>query len=166
MVSWNYNKKDPGTHQSLLPTSSCSQISSVNGVGRYSWWVKHLDPGMRGQYWIYCWSCLSFRLLICLYLIAVAKPRCFKILSAQVQFKPSSGTLTLLHLHFFPRSLCPGLELRMRLEQWFSTFLMLWPFSTVPYVMVIPTVTGFLLLLHNCNFATVMDCNINIFWWF
>jgi hypothetical protein len=41
--------------------------------------------------------------------------------------------------------------------QGFSTFLMLRPFNTVPHVVLPLTVTLFLLLLHNCNFATVAD---------
>lgn len=43
--------------------------------------------------------------------------------------------------------------------QWFSAFLMLPPLNTVPYIVVTPpppTVTLFLLLLHNCNFDTVI----------
>ena len=40
------------------------------------------------------------------------------------------------------------------LRQRLSTFLMLWLFNTVPHV-VTPTIRLFLLLLHNCNFATL-----------
>jgi hypothetical protein len=39
---------------------------------------------------------------------------------------------------------------------------MLQPFNTVPQVVVPPTITLWLLLNGNCNFATVMNCNINI----
>ena len=39
----------------------------------------------------------------------------------------------------------------------------LWPFNTVTYVVVTPTIKLFLLLLHNHNFATDMNCNLNIF---
>jgi len=45
------------------------------------------------------------------------------------------------------------------LDQWFPTFLMLWP---VPHVALTPKHNVISLLLHNCNFATVMNCNINI----
>ena len=44
---------------------------------------------------------------------------------------------------------------------------MLWPFNTAPCAVVTPTIKLFSFLLYNCDFATVMDCNINIcvFWW-
>jgi hypothetical protein len=42
------------------------------------------------------------------------------------------------------------------LRQWFSTF-MLQAFNTVPPVVVTPTIKLFSLLLHNCNFATIMN---------
>ena len=50
--------------------------------------------------------------------------------------------------------------------QWFSTFPVLWPFTTVPCVTVTPTTPHthhkiILLLLYNFNFATVMNCNVN-----
>ena len=47
------------------------------------------------------------------------------------------------------------------LLQWFSTFLMLWPFSTVPYAVVTPNHKIILLLPHNCNFAVIINCNAN-----
>jgi hypothetical protein len=47
-------------------------------------------------------------------------------------------------------------------EQWFSTFLMWRPFNTVPYIVVTPKHNFFLLICHNCNFATVMNNNANI----
>jgi hypothetical protein len=46
------------------------------------------------------------------------------------------------------------------LEQWFSTFLKLQPLNTVPHGVVTPDHL-FSLLLHNCNFVTVMDHNVN-----
>jgi hypothetical protein len=47
-----------------------------------------------------------------------------------------------------------GLKLSYKvLKQWFSTFLVLWPFNTVHCVVVTPTIKLFSLLLHNCNFA-------------
>jgi hypothetical protein len=48
------------------------------------------------------------------------------------------------------------------LVQLFSAFLMLRPFNTVPHVVVTPIVKSFSLLLHNWNFATVMNRSINI----
>ena len=42
------------------------------------------------------------------------------------------------------------------LRPWFSDFLMLQPFNTVPQIMVTPNCKIILLLLHNCNFANVM----------
>ena len=47
------------------------------------------------------------------------------------------------------------------LHQWFSSFLMLQPFNTVPPVAMTPTIKLFSLLLHNCNFATVMKYDVN-----
>ena len=56
---------------------------------------------------------------------------------------------------------------KILLGLWLSSFLVLWPFNTVPHVVVTPTIKLFSLLLHNCNFATVMNNNANIcvFWW-
>ena len=42
------------------------------------------------------------------------------------------------------------------------TFLTLRLFNTVPHVVVTLDHETVLLLLHNCNFATVMNCNINM----
>jgi hypothetical protein len=40
---------------------------------------------------------------------------------------------------------------------------MLQPFNTVPHAVVTPlTIKLFSLLFHNCNFATVMSCNVKI----
>lgn len=44
---------------------------------------------------------------------------------------------------------------------WFSTFLMMQPFNTVPYSVVTPNHKIDLLLLRNCNFSTVMNHNVN-----
>jgi hypothetical protein len=58
------------------------------------------------------------------------------------------------------------------LEHWFSTFLMLWPFNIVLHVVVTQTIKLFCCYFQNCNFATVMNYNINIWcaspveWWF
>ena len=46
------------------------------------------------------------------------------------------------------------------LDQWLSTFLMLWPFDTVPHVVLTPN-HKVVLLLHGCNFAS---CNVNIWY--
>ena len=65
-----------------------------------------------------------------------------------------------------------GIELRssnlvanMFLSQWLSSFLMLYPFNTVPLGVVTlpPPIKLFLLLLHKCNFAIVMNHNVNMF---
>lgn len=51
------------------------------------------------------------------------------------------------------------------LPQGLSPFLMLQPFHTVPHVGVIPfppTIKSSLLLLYNCNFAIVVNSNVNI----
>ena len=47
-------------------------------------------------------------------------------------------------------------------EQRFSTFLMPWTFNTVPHVVVTPNHVIISLSLHNCNFAIVMNRNVNI----
>ena len=48
------------------------------------------------------------------------------------------------------------------LNQWFSTFLLLQLFNTVPHVVVTLNHKIVSLPLHSCNFATVMSCNVNI----
>lgn len=48
------------------------------------------------------------------------------------------------------------------LGQWLSTFLLLRTFTTVPHVVVTRAMKLFLLLCHNCDFASVMNCNVNI----
>lgn len=45
------------------------------------------------------------------------------------------------------------------LEQWFSTFLRLHLFITVPHVVVTPNQKIILLLYYNCNFATAKNHN-------
>lgn len=47
------------------------------------------------------------------------------------------------------------------LEQWFSTLLKLWPFNTALRVVVAPTIQLSSLLLQNCCFAVVMNCNVS-----
>ena len=42
----------------------------------------------------------------------------------------------------------------LSLEQFFSSFLRL--FNPAPHVVVTPTITLFLVLLHNCDFATII----------
>jgi hypothetical protein len=48
------------------------------------------------------------------------------------------------------------------LTQGFSAFLKLQAFKTVPQAVLAPTIKVFLLVLHNCNFATVMNHNVII----
>ena len=50
------------------------------------------------------------------------------------------------------------------LKQWFSTFLMLQPFNTVIHIMVSPNHKIISLPLHHCNFSTVMNGNVNIWY--
>lgn len=50
------------------------------------------------------------------------------------------------------------LFLQVAFGSWFSTFLTLRPFETVPHVAVTPTIQSFSLLLPTCNFATVRKC--------
>lgn len=49
-------------------------------------------------------------------------------------------------------------------EQQFSTFLMLQPLNSVPRVVVTLTIKLFLLLLHHCNCAAVMNSNGNVWY--
>ena len=39
---------------------------------------------------------------------------------------------------------------------------MLQPFDAVPHVVVTPNYKIISLLLHNCDFATAINCNVNI----
>jgi hypothetical protein len=50
------------------------------------------------------------------------------------------------------------------LEQWFSSFLMLWALNPVPHVVVTPNRKIILLLRYNCNFAIVMNHNVTIWY--
>lgn len=50
----------------------------------------------------------------------------------------------------------------VRVSKWFSIFLILSPFNTVPHGVVTPDHKIISLLLYNCKFATVMNHNINI----
>lgn len=45
----------------------------------------------------------------------------------------------------------------LHLEQWFSTFLTLQGFNSVPQVVMTPTIKVFSLLFCKCNFATSMN---------
>ena len=47
--------------------------------------------------------------------------------------------------------------------QWLPTFLMLQPFNTVPHGVVTSNHKTIPLLRHNCNFATIMNHNINVY---
>jgi hypothetical protein len=53
------------------------------------------------------------------------------------------------------------------LEQWFSIYLILWPFNTLPHVSGTLNHKIISPLLHNCNFTTVMNHNVSIhvLWW-
>ena len=52
-------------------------------------------------------------------------------------------------------------QLPHSLEQWFSIFLMLWPFNTVPHVVANHNHKFFSLLLHNCSFSSLLNRNVN-----
>lgn len=49
-------------------------------------------------------------------------------------------------------------------QQRSPSFLMLGPFNTVPCAVMTPTVGLFLLLLHNYDFATVVNRNVSIWY--
>lgn len=51
---------------------------------------------------------------------------------------------------------------KVSLGQWVSTFLILWPFNTVPQLVWSPTIKLLCLLLQNCNLATIMNDDGNI----
>ena len=53
----------------------------------------------------------------------------------------------------------------IHLGEWFPPFQTQWPLiQSVPHVVVTPTLKLFLLLYHNCSFATVMNLNVNIWY--
>jgi hypothetical protein len=57
------------------------------------------------------------------------------------------------------------IQIPFPVHHWFSIFLMLWPFNTVPLLCCgdpPPKHKIISLLLHNCNFVAVMNHNINI----
>jgi hypothetical protein len=68
----------------------------------------------------------------------------------------------LVYRNEMPKWLSACVEVRGQLApvQRSSAFLTLWPFNTVPHVVVTPNCKIILLPLHNCNFA--MNCNKNI----
>lgn len=68
---------------------------------------------------------------------------------------------TSLLLEIWPRTHGLGRE-PAPLEQWFFAFLTLWHFDTVPHVALTSTIKLFLLFIHNCNFATLVNYNVNI----
>lgn len=52
-------------------------------------------------------------------------------------------------------------------EQWSSTFSLLWTFSIVPHLVVMPPIQLYFFLFHRCNFATIIKYRVNIYilWW-
>jgi hypothetical protein len=46
-------------------------------------------------------------------------------------------------------------------DQWFSAFLVLWSFNAVPRAVLTFNHKVISLQLHNDNFATVVNCNVN-----
>ena len=84
------------------------------------------------------------------------------LVSSSVQLKPSFEKRG---ERKWPHTICSSCSLKDRflLSSSFQfAFLMLWPFTILPYDVLIPKHKIILLLLHNCNFATVMNCNINL----
>lgn len=59
-------------------------------------------------------------------------------------------------------ALTPACVAGITVDQWFSTFLRLPFFKTVPHDVVILNHNVISLPFHNCNFATVMSRNVNI----
>ena len=67
--------------------------------------------------------------------------------------------------YFLDLSFPAGWNISPLLEQWLSTFLMLWPFDIVlRVVMMIPNHKIISLLLHNWNVATVVNHNGSIWY--
>lgn len=50
---------------------------------------------------------------------------------------------------------------KKQLKRWFIT-LMLWPFNTVPRVVVTPQPQNHSIVIPNCNLATIVNRNANI----
>ena len=57
---------------------------------------------------------------------------------------------------------CRPMAFPKTVELWFSTFLMRRPFSTVSHVVLTPNRKIISLLLHNCNFGTIVNHNHNL----
>lgn len=55
-------------------------------------------------------------------------------------------------------------RITLLLNQWFSTFLKLWAYNSVPYAVMTPIIKLFLLLFHDCNFTTGMNYDVNIWY--
>ena len=77
-------------------------------------------------------------------------------------FQPLSPGLHHVLLHSLVWCFADSVYLPTTLGLWVSAFLKRHPFNTVVHVVVTPIKNVFSLLLYNCKFATISDCNINI----
>lgn len=57
-----------------------------------------------------------------------------------------------------------GFQKWLTLEEWLWTFIMMGTLKIAPHVVVLPTKKSFLLPLHTCNFATVLNHDLNIWY--
>jgi hypothetical protein len=75
---------------------------------------------------------------------------CFLLLTVDVP-----GTYLFIHTTYHLQRKCPSREVVLNLANCN-------PLNMVPHVVVTLTIKLFSLLLHNCNFPTVMNYNVNI----
>ena len=96
-------------------------------------------------------SCYFYRLQVCWGLLIPRKN--------QIKFSSAFRKL------FALCSWSCAMRIQYSIGRSFSTFLMPRPFNTVPHVVVTSqTIKLCILLLHNYNFATVMNHNVNIWY--
>lgn len=72
-----------------------------------------------------------------------------------------AGSLVGVRVPFFGLC-CSGSWVPAKLRHWFSSFPMLHPFDPVLHVAVIPKHHIISLLLHACDFTTVLNHNVSI----
>ena len=74
----------------------------------------------------------------------------------------STARAALRTVSFLRKELGSSNALFVPRQQWLTSFLILISFNAVPRVVVTPNHKIISLLLQNCNFPTVMNCNVNI----
>lgn len=66
------------------------------------------------------------------------------------------------HLLGMPRAAAGVKEKKDAPEQWFSTFLMRLPLKAVPHAVTTTSHKITFIATHNCDFATVRNCSVNV----